>query len=370
MPVTDRNATAKRFALAAKQNPSGFAEIYLSRFGHVLSTRLARELCPEYSKCDRLGKTIINTAAKTIKNQTFQLTLKSPTSRPVVVIAGGGPGSGKLTTIQNSPKKLLEVTTAIIDASDESIFAAAELIHTLQQRQLPTIFIYIQRPLREAAASTILGALESNQSLTMELAEEFTGLHANTLAQFLALSARNKKKRLFHPFVIFNEQNARTSFSTNYQELKLQSLSQPTALEIFLQVADEMKNPSSAFYRMDRLLTARGKEPRPNKNYPAFTFSIARQLSENLHTNLIDKRNRLREAQAKQPPTSSIESSPIALLIHQQRTQDKGLEERTDAWRDATSEGREKTLDREHPQRVTFKEKTTHPHEMEKELIR
>lgn len=367
----DRNAAAKRFALAAKENPSGFAEAYLSRFGHVLSTRLARELCPEYSKCDELGQAIIITAAKTIKNETFKLILKSATSRPIVVIAGGGPGSGKLTTIQSSPKKLQEESTAIIDASDESIFAAAELIHTLQQKRIPTIFVYIERPLREAAASTILGALENNKTLTMEFAEEFARLHANILAQFLALSAKNKKKKsLFHPFVIFNGQKTKTCFSTNYQELKARAFSQPEALEIFLQVADEMKNASSPFYKIDRFLNpAQVKEPRPNANYPSFTFLIARQLSENLRNNLIAKRNRLREAQTKQPPASTIES-PAMALIHQQRTQDKGLEERTDAWRDLTSEGREKTLDREHPQRITFKEKTTHPHDMEKELIR
>lgn len=370
MPTKDRNAAAKLFALTAKQNLSVFAETYLSRFGHVLSARLASQLCSDYAKCDEVGQAIILNTAKEIKNETFRLLTKADSTRPVVVIAGGGPGSGKLTTIQSPSKKLLGEITASIDASDENVFAIAELIQTLQRKQVSVIFVYIHRPLQEAAASTILRALENNRSVTIELAEEFARVHVNTLTQFLALVSKFKTNKNVYPFIIFNEQKAKTCFSANCQELKAKSCSHQEAIEIFLQIADEMKNTASRYYQMDPLLTfAPLKEPRPNKRYPTFAFSIARQLSESLRNNLIAYRTKLRKAQAKQPPTSTIETPPIA-LIHQQRTQDKGLEERTDAWRDLTSEGRGKTLDREHPQRISFKEKTTHPHDMERELIR
>src|SRR5215213_499466 len=152
-PKLDRqqDELERSFTFLAQEHPQELAHPYLRLNGTTLSTRLAAELSENFRHSNLTRgyyRNAVTRGAQLIVDEAFQLILKERrTNKPLLLIAGGGPGSGKLTAINHPLLALRKETLAIYDASNQSKSALQELINHAHTLNIPVTFAYIDRPL-------------------------------------------------------------------------------------------------------------------------------------------------------------------------------------------------------------------------------
>jgi hypothetical protein len=328
----------------------------LQKFKPAISIRIAFELCQ--SEGNSPEPVTLETARDIVRNA-WKTTLDKTPSAPIVLIAGGGTGSGKLTACRNPSLGLQTETSLIYDASEEPILFFRSLIEQAHKQQIPIILAYIQRPLRDAAIDTILNA--TNEGVT-PAPEAFALSHVNALDNFLSLVAHfKKKKELFSPAVVFNSKT-NEPYSTSHRELKHARITKDAVADVFLQAWKDLHEGMLLTPTRLRPLAKARKSKRTLINQ---TLLIAHLISQTIRTNV---NQGLREHRVIETglQTDTKASDQFERQHHISRRPFTS----TDAWRTKTLAGQTRVLDRESPPHVVVREKKTHVHEMEVTLER
>jgi hypothetical protein len=378
--LDERQATLKReFDTLVQAHPKQVTQKYLKQYGPLLSTRLATELSETYRQSDRARgyyRPALNQAALLIiKNAWHSILEKRHTNKPVLIIVGGGPGSGKLTSISKPLLTLKKQILCAFDASNESLETIQALIFQAHTHELPTIVAYIHRPLPQAARAAIIQNLK--EALTPN-AGEFTAAHFRNYHDFLALTKLYaKKKTLFTQTVILNTNGPDDVLATKPAFLKNASFTLDEATEIFSIVLSEIlgEKPSHIFHSPKSVSHKPLKAPRSGKTLIGQGTLIGYLLAQSLRNSLISQEQNLKpktrnNPQSLQPKTSTPGEPPTKTLTHERSfaTKDQALQI-TDT-RDQTLEGQEDILNNERPARTLVRETSTHIHEMETIIVR
>jgi hypothetical protein len=368
----EQSEIQSQFAEDVMKDILAIARGFLLKFNLTISIRQACELCIPYAQSPTAHgyyrPAIIDTA-RAIVSQAWKHALESHNGRPIVLIAGGGPGSGKLTAIHNPPLTLKREVTVIYEASDETLFNLRELIEEAHSKRIPIVLVYIQRPLLQAATAAIIQATEEG---IIPDPTEFASAHVNAFNNFLSLVAHYKKRTdLFNPLIVFNDAKAKAAYTTSHRELKHQRFDESQAEEAFRLAWSNLQNDKSRALPNPIHLPSISKARKSRNTATARTLLIGHQLSQTLRKNASGKKDQARRTphlQAGQTPNKG--APPIPQLSHQRLAASRNFVESGNHWRDTTLEGRELTIEREQPLHPVVQEKKTHPHEMETILVR
>jgi hypothetical protein len=353
----------KTFTRLAQQHPQELALLYLQLNGTTLSTRLAAELSENFRHSNLTRgyyRNAVTPGAQLILNKAWQIILKRHSiNKPLLLIAGGGPGSGKLTAINHPLLALTKETLAIYDTSDQSTRALQQIINQAHTLNIPVILAYITRPLPYAAQATIDRDLD--EGLT-PCPKTFATSHFENYDSFQSLTKYySKAKKLFASIVITNVGPPDLIQTTKPSYLKQFEFTITNAEEIFAAVLNETLNSlPSNFPNPQPISLKPRRKPRTAKTLPGQSTLIGYLLAQSLRTALISNEQKEKteshaqvlkdSATGPQPPTQT--------LVH------VNLEN------DPTQTDPERILQNERPLRTVVQETTTHNHEMETVLIR
>ena len=359
-PLNAINAQALQFVLNVENVLNDHAAQLLKQPTACLFTRLAFNLCPVY-KAEPLARAnlrpLLEGSARTIIETAWQTALKEKTGT-FLIIAGGGPGAGKLSTCLNPPISLSKEVSVIYDASEHSIHLLRERIEQAHSRNIHTIVCFIERPLDYAAASVIVDAVNHGH---IPDPKEFAYQHVQTKENFLALVAHYKKKKeLFSPIVLFNHKT-REAYTTSHKDLKHAHTSFSDITNLFEITWSQLH---AGPLPIQRPLQPLNKSRKSKNSTTARALMVAHLLGQTLRRNVSkpvapEITNNNHGGTKTSSPNHDHYHGPTRTFI-----------ESTDQWRSQTLEGRRRSLDNNRPARIVMKEKTTHPHDMEVTLER
>lgn len=376
----DHNQEAVRqdFTRLIETKPEAVAHIYVDRFGLFLSTRLACELSTNYSLSDETRgyyRPALIGAAQQIIDHLWQKILSNRSSKlPVLIIAGGGPGSGKHTTIFDPLLSLRNQILCAYDASPLPPPDLHQLINDAHQLNIPTILAYIQRPLHHAAYASIIRA--TREQSTPDPAG-FAAQHFDNYRNFVSITKQySKRKQLFVPRIIVNPGHPDDIHQTKPALSKHYHFTAHQAKQAYLTTLANLTHSATppAFSPPKRDTRRRKREPRSTKTLAGTGTLISYLLAESLRTNLIRHEMTAAGTSSFQfnnlhPPNQDT-PAPTHDLLHTRSFASKEDELDITATREQTLKGQEKALNNERPPRILVCETTTRNHEMETLLVR
>jgi len=363
LPLNTQTRAHIDFAAQLETDPAGLVEVFLKEFNNCLFTRLAYQLCPTYNESPQSRayyRPLIEHTAKKIIALAWQSIIESKPSRPIILLIGGGHGSGKLTACYNPAVSLQREVSLIYDGSKTGLGDLRQLIEQAHSANLHTILTFIQRPLKEAAVSAILRSTEEGE---IPDPEEFAASHVAAKENFLSLVAHYKKKKdKVTPVILFN-QKASEPYTTSHRELKQLTINYDEVITMFREAWTELQNGLNS---KPRVLPTINKARRSKNPTTSTVLLVAHLLSQTLRRNISSKTQPFKQIEnVRTAPTQQTqEPSHHHLHVHQE------VIESSDNWRSQTAEGLQRTLDRQHPAHVVVKERKTHEHEMETTLER
>lgn len=363
LPLNTQTRAHVDFAQQLQANPAGLVKVFLKEFNNCLFTRLAYQLCPAYNESPQSRayyRPLIESTAKEIISLAWQTVIESRPSRPVVLLIGAGHGSGKLTACYSPAVSLQREVSLIYDGSKTDLDDLRQLIEQAHAANIHTILTFLQRPLKEAAVSTILRSTEEGE---IPDPEEFAASHVGAKDNFLSLVAHYKKKKdRLTPVVLFN-QRATEPYTTSHRELKQLAINDGELITVFREAWTELQ---SGLNRKPRALSTINKARRSKNSTTSTVLLVAHLLSQTLRRNISSNTQPFKQIEnSRKPHTQQTkELSHHHLHVHRE------VIEASDDWRSQTAEGLERTLDRQRPAHVVVKERKTHEHEMETTLER
>jgi hypothetical protein len=364
-PKLDRqqDELERSFTFLAQEHPRELAHEYLRLNRTTLSTRLAAELSENFRHSNLTRgyyRNAVTRGAQLIVDEAFQLILKErPTNKPLLLIAGGGPGSGKLTAINHPLLALRKETLAIYDASNQSKSALQELINHAHTLNIPVTFAYIDRPLPYAAQATIHRDL--NEGVT-PCPTTFAATHFGNYETFRSLTKYySKAKSLFASIVIINVGPPDLIQTTKAPYLEQFKFTVANAEETFATVLNETLNclPSS-FPNPQTISPKPSRKPRTAKTLAGQSTLIGYLLGQSLRTALItrEQNERIGPCSRVHKDSATGPQPPTQTLVH------------TNIENDQKEKLPENLLQSQRPLRTLVRETTTHCHEMETVLVR
>ncbi len=361
-PLKSQTRAHLEFAEQLKTDPARLVSLFLKEFNHCLFTRLACQLCPDYHQSPQSRAfyfPLIKDTADELIKLAWRTTIRAKPFRPVMLIIGGGPGSGKLTACFNPAVSLQREISLIYDGSENTIDETRKLLEEAHSMGLHTFITYVQRPLRAAARSSILETTEAGE---IPDPNTFATSHLRTTENFLSLVAQFKKQKdRLTPIVIFNERSAQ-AYTTSHRDLKKNEITIAAAIEAFQNAWDDLQNSTLT---QPETLPALNKARRSKNSNLSKGLLIAHLLSQTLRRNVSQNVSPHKTiAVDRNKDSQTQEPAHHHLTVHQE------VIESSDDWRSQTSEGLSKTKDRQHPAHIVVREKKTHEHEMETVLER
>jgi hypothetical protein len=367
----DQQALKARFDNLVREQPTAIAKKYLRHFGPTLFHRLACELSVNYSQSDKSRGyyyPALHDPAELILLEVLKLLLSKPTKGlPILLIAGGGPGSGKLTATLNPLLALRKEILCSYDVSNYPFENLQELLTQLHGLNIPTILAYIDRPLKFAALATIIRTL--NQELTPSSAD-FAASHVQNYQTFLQLTNHYKKRHpLFASTVILNSGRPDNAYSTNANFLNNFQITTTEAERAFNEQLAQLLNniatttcPATPSPRLPKM-------PRAGNTLMGQATKIGYLLAQNLRANLIKLERKT--SRTKVPNQASSQTAPpTRSLVHNRLSATKEeLIEITNT-EGQTLKGQERLLESERPLRTVVQETSNRMHEMTTLLIR
>lgn len=368
----DQQTLRIRFENLVRQQPIAIAKKYLQHFGPTLFHRLACELSVNYSQSDKARGyyyPALHDPAEHILLEVLKLLLSRPTKGlPIVLIAGAGPGSGKLTATLNPLLALRKEILCSYDVSNYSLEDLQELLNQLHELSIPTIVAYIDRPLRFSAQATIIRTL--NQELTPNPAA-FAAAHVQNYQTFIQLTARYKKQNPFFASVVIL--NTRPPDSVRSTKANFLSNYQFTAAKAERAFNDQLTqllndNPTSN-YCSTTPSPKLSRMPRAGRTLLGQSTRIGYLLAQNLRANLIKLEKKPSRTQALDQ-TPSQNTPPSKNLVHNRLSATKEELIEIANSQGQTLKGQERSLDHERPLRTVVQETSNRMHEMTTLLIR
>lgn len=359
-PLNTTTAQALQFVLDVENVLNDHAAQLLREPTACLFTRLALNLCPVY-KAEPSARAslrpMLEGSARTIIETAWQTALEKKDGA-FVIIAGGGPGAGKLSACLNAPISLSKEVRLIYDASEHSIELLKERLEQAHRRNVHTIVCFIERQLDYAAASVIVDAV--NQGFIPD-PKEFAYQHVQTKENFLSVVAHYKKrKEAFTPIVLYNHK-AHEPYTTSHRDLKHAHMSFSDIADLFAATWSKLQ---AGPLPIQRQLQPLNKSRKSKNSTTARALMVAHLLGQTLRRNVSKP---IAPTIANSQPSDPKTSSPDHVHYHGPT---RTFIESTDQWRSQTSEGRERALDNSRPARVVMRERTTTPNEMEVVLER
>jgi hypothetical protein len=365
----DQNQEALRtkFENLVREQPVAIAKKYLQLFGPTLFHRLACELSINYSQSDKARGyyfPALRDPAELILLKVLQKLLSTqPTKQPILLIAGGGPGSGKLTTSINPLLALRREILCSYDVSNYSLETIESLIKNLHQLKIPTIVAYIDRPLPLAARDAIIRTL--SEDLQLDPAA-FARAHQQNYSTFLQLNKRYQKQRLlFASVVILNSGPPDHVYSTKASFLKNHEITIANAERTFTEQLHQLLAAGTEA-APSTFPTTRSRKPAPiprtGKTMIGRSAKIGYLLAQNLRANLIklEKTPDKNQIQLLSPKSSP----PTKNLIHDRLSLTKETLIKISNTKGQTLKGQKHSLDNQRPLRTAVQETSNRMHEM------
>jgi hypothetical protein len=360
---TQQTKLEQAFTGLAQLHPKKLAQQYLQLHGNKLSIRLAAELSENFKHSNLTRgyyRDAVAPGAQLILNQVWKFILEHRSeNKPLLVIAGGGPGSGKFTAITRPLLALTKETIAIYDVSNQTTTSIQQLINHCHTQRVPTIFAYIVRPLPNAARAAIERDLNEGVTPNPEI---FAAAHYENYNDFLSLTAYYRKaKKVFAPIVITNTGPPDLTQVTKQSYLEQFAFTIAEAEEIFTAVLDEKLNQLPSRFPEPQAVSLRpARKPRCAKTLTGQSTLIGYLLGQSLRTALITNEQiptthgRFRvlkdSSTGPQPPTQTLVQIDTAVL--------------------QSSVPTDKHLDNERPTRIVVRETPSRCHEMETAIVR
>jgi hypothetical protein len=348
------------FTQLAQTHSRELAQQYLQLYGNRLSIRLASELSENFRYSDLTRgyyRHAVIPGAQLILDQAWQFILEQHSeNKPLLMIAGGGPGSGKLTAITQPLLTLARETVAIYDVSNQTTTSIQQVVNQSHSQDIPTILAYIARPLPYAARAAVERDLIEG---LIPDPDNFAASHYEAYNAFFSLMhAYGKAKKLFTAIVITNVGAPDLIQSTKPAYLEQFKFKIAEAKDVFATILNETLNDLPTVFPEPQSISLKPpRKPRSAKTLAGQSTLIGYLLSQSLRTTLITReqtahsRRVLKDSSTgPQPPTQSlvrIEAENSQLLV----TLDKRLEN-------------------ERPLRIVVKETPSRCHEMLTELVR
>jgi hypothetical protein len=366
----DQHRCAQSFAAQVENDFPATVDRFLKQFSSTLSTELAYELCPEFCGNPHLQsfyRSALAGTAKLIVDKSWQRLLSTNPQNPFLFLIGGGPGTAPLTAARRTPAGLRNVASCIYDATNLSLTKTNNLIEECHRHGIPTIALYVSRPLELAASSFIR---DSALDGIIPSAKEFALRHVNAYNTFTALVLRHRRKTfLFAPAIITSLPNEITC-DANVRHFRKNEINFIIAESAFISTWNILQQSLTAKSTSETqpFKVRPHKAPKATKtlkNKAALAgYLLARTLESNLKA--------IREVRAFPFNTRPVAISPATLsepptksLSHQLIHSSQAAAERITNWHEQTEIGRQQVEDRERPLRTVVREKKTHEHEME-----
>jgi len=363
LPLNTQTRAHLDFAAQLKADPQRMVELFLKEFNHCLFDRLAYQLCPAYNASPRTRaqfRPLINETAGQLIDLSWRTIIQSKTTRPAILIVGGGRGSGKLTCCYNPAVSLQREVSLTCDYSNAHLRTLRQLIDQAHSRNIHTLVAFVQRPLRDAAISAITQATEEGE---LPDPNEFAHSHVSTKENFLALVAHYKKKKnKFTPLIIFNQRSGQP-YTTSHRDLKQLQITKEQALLTFQAAWHDLQNGPAI---QSKSLATINRARHSRNPTTSSVLLIAHVLSQTLRRNISGNIQPFKKIEFTKLPPAPQTKEPAHHHLHVQQEVIEG----SDNWRSQTAEGLQTTLDRQRPTRTVVREKKTHEHEMETVLER
>jgi hypothetical protein len=367
----DQQALRARFHDLVNEHPVEIAEKYLQHFGPTLFHRLACELSINYSQSDKnrgYYYPALHDPAERILLEVLKLLLSRPTKGlPILLIAGAGPGAGKLTATLNPLLALRKEILCSYDVSNYTLENLQELINQVHGLNIPTIVAYIERPPSFSAQAIIIKTL--NQELTPN-PRAFAAAHVQNYQTFTQLISRYKKRDpLFASTVILNAGRPDSIYSTKASFLTDFPITTADAERAFNDQLAQLLNDNRVSNYNPGPTPRLSQIPRAGKTLLGQSTRIGYLLAQNLRANLIKlERNALRAPALDQAPSQTAPTTKNLIHSRLSATKDDLIKISNTAGQ--TLKGQERSLDSERPSRTVVQETSNRMHEMTTLLIR
>lgn len=161
----------EKFAYALQGRFKENRALYKRRFGNVLNTDQAKELCREYSEND-VDKILFSRAAyppaKEFIKRLFFLEIELPDISTVTFL-GGGAASGKSTAVETWKKNgRFPDNWLIMDGTLSEENDALEQIEAALKRQKQILVIYVYCPVAKAVGFALSRAMKNGRGITIQ----------------------------------------------------------------------------------------------------------------------------------------------------------------------------------------------------------
>jgi hypothetical protein len=351
----------QNFIQLAQEHSQELAQQYLQLYGNRLSIRLAAELSENFRHSNLTRgyyREAVAPGARLILNQAWQFILERRSeNKPLLVIAGGGPGSGKLTAIAQPLLALTKETIGIYDVSNHTAASIQQLINHSHTLNIPTILAYIARPLPYAARAAI--ERDITEGVTPD-PEAFATTHYETYNAFLSLTNYYRKaNKIFTAIVITNLGPPDLTQSTKPFYLGQFKFTIAEASDVFTTILNETLNDLPTVFPDPRPISLKlPRKPRSAKTLTGQSTLIGYLLSQSLRTTLISKEQATQGRSRSLKDSSTGPQPPIQTLVHIEPANTQPI---------TTTD---KRLENERPLRTVVRETPTRCHEMETVLVR
>jgi hypothetical protein len=359
-----RQAELERtFTLFAQEHSEKLARQYLQLHGTKLSIRLASELSENFRHSNLTRgyyRNAVAPGAQLILDQAWKFIFEHRSeNKPLLMIAGGGPGSGRLTAITQPLLALTKETIAIYDVSNQTAASIQQFINYCHTQKVSTVLAYITRPLPYAARAAIERDISEGVAPSPEI---FAASHYEKFQDFLSLTTYYRKaKKVFAPIVISNVGAPDLIQVTKPTYLAQFEFTIGEAREIFATILNESLNQLPSCFPEPQPISLRpARKPRVAKTLIGQSTMIGYLLSQSLRTTLITKEQiSTTEGRSRVLKDSSTGPQPPIQTLVQIDTRDTQSFVPID-----------KRLENERPARIVVKETPSRTHEMETVLVR
>jgi hypothetical protein len=398
----EREILRGEFAALVARDPGTMVSLYLDAFGPVLSARLACELSNRYRKSDQarghFRPAVIESARRIVHLAWLKLLSDGTLSNPVVIVTGGGPGSGKHTSITTPLPQLQKEFSIIFEASEEPPELVEALIREAHNSRLPVILAYVHRPVERAARASIIKSLKEGQPPDPEA---FAAIHARSGANLLRLLRKyTGDKNGFALTVISNPGSVdnieptelkhlgglvptRAHISSVFQSIhnSIMAGTEPVNPPLRPQNLSPRKPPrrgkalsrqaAVAGYLLSESLRkwlVLGEVPETEEELSRLSQTARELATQKIH--ILLKPEPSHEEVAEAIPEPMPGDPPIPELLHQRAHGTNEANERATRLRERRITGQEELLDEERPVRIVVQERKGIDHNWETVLVR
>ncbi len=164
-----------RFAEQIRERLDAMVAEYLARFGTIIDTDRARELCADYTVTiatrTRFSRSVYN-PAKALADEIYRREIRriAPLQRRRILFTSGGTGAGKSTALDWLAKTIdpEDQPNFLVDGTLSDLTAARAKIRRALTLGYDVTILHVHRDFREAVRGVVQRAVEQGRAVTLD----------------------------------------------------------------------------------------------------------------------------------------------------------------------------------------------------------